>query len=104
MPFWGLNRPETTPLGTEICIEVDSVFSICKARCQGGELLILRFGRQTLVNLGIIDDIAEQFLAERGQSTFPKLPRGLAFLHEDPFLGRDRASIHPVGEVVDAAA
>ena len=33
-----------------------------------------------------------------------KFPRGLALLDEDPFLGGDRAGIHPVGEVIDGAA
>ena len=47
---------------------------------------------------------AEQLLAERGQRALPQFARGLALLDEHPFLGGDRAGIHPVGEVIDGAA
>src|ERR1700722_16493657 len=73
-------------------------------RCLGGELLVLRPGGEAVMGLGVVDDFAEQFLAERGQRTLPQLPCRLALFDETPLLGGDGAGIHAVGEVVDGAA
>src|SRR5882672_5953346 len=37
----------------------------------GGELLVLWFGRQSVVGLGVINDLAQQFLAEWRQRALP---------------------------------
>src|SRR5665213_2369285 len=71
---------------------------------QGCKLLVLGLGRQRLMGFGVVDDLAQQLLPERRQRSFPQLPRGLALLDEDPFLGGDRAGIHAIGEMIDGAA
>src|ERR1700755_659832 len=60
------------------------LFLLRKARCIGRELLVLRFGRQGVVGFGIVDDVAEKFLAERRQRSFPELPGGFALFDENP--------------------
>src|SRR6202035_5600279 len=75
-----------------------------KRRCLGGELLVLWPGGEAVMGLGVVDDLAEQFLAERGQRTLPQLPRRLALFDETPFLRGDGAGIHAVGEMVERAA
>src|SRR3979409_2419871 len=80
------------------------VFTVAQLWRVGRKLLVLGLGRQSFVGFGVVDDVTEQFLAERCQRTLPQLPRGLALLDEDPLLGGDRAGIHLVGAVVDAAA
>src|SRR3954464_6082300 len=37
----------------------------------GRELLVLRFRRQAIMRLGVIDDLAEQLLAQRSQRSLP---------------------------------
>src|SRR6266550_9436460 len=49
---------------------------------QGCELLVLRFRRQTLVGLDVVDHLPQKFLAERRQRAFPQLPRGFALFDE----------------------
>ena len=53
-----------------------------QARRLGRELLVLRLGGKALVDLGVIDDLAEQFLAKWRQGALPQLSRGLAFPDE----------------------
>src|ERR1700682_6521194 len=79
-------------------------FAVAQLWRVGRKLLVLGLGRQVFVGFGVVDDLAEQFLAERRQSTLPQLPRSLTLLDEDPLLGGDCAGIHLVGEVLDAAA
>src|SRR3984957_4323822 len=75
-----------------------------KRRRLGGELLVLRPGGEAVMGLGVVDNLPEQFLAERGQRTLPQLPCRLALFDEAPFLRGDGAGIHAVGEVIDGAA
>ncbi len=53
---------------------------------------------------GVVDDVAQEFLAQRRQRALPQLSRGFALLDEAPFLRGDRAGIHAIGEMVHSAA
>src|SRR5674476_1046546 len=66
----------------------------------GRKLLVLGLGGKAAMGLGVVDDFAEQFLAERGQRALPQFPRGFAFPDEAPLLDGDGAGIHAVGEMV----
>ena len=42
-----------------------------QGRCLGGELLILRLGRQGFVSLRVVDYLGQQLLAQRRQRALP---------------------------------
>src|SRR5450631_3203836 len=54
----------------------NGIFLLREARRLGRELLVLGFRRQGFVDLGVVDDFAQELLAERCQRTLPQLARG----------------------------
>src|SRR5882757_10222066 len=96
-----LNRPNWNPA----CLTGKAANPLpSKAWREGCELLVLGPGGQAFVDLGVVNDLAEQFLTERRQRTLPKFAGGLALFDENPLLRGDRAGVHAVGELVDGAA
>src|SRR6266550_6077304 len=72
--------PEPVDLGSRLPCRCDIGIKLpWKTRCPGRELLVLRSGRQCGVGLGVVDDFAQQLLAERRQRALPQFPRGFAF-------------------------
>src|SRR6185437_9643840 len=75
--------------------------AVANERRLGGELLVLRLRRDRAVLLGVPDHSRHQREPHRGQRAFPELARGLTLFDEAPVLRRDRARIHPLGQMID---
>src|SRR5262245_56259715 len=85
-------------LGTASRVRIRPAFHLVlgwmQGRREGGELFVLRLGRQGLMEFGVVDDVAKQLLPQRGKRAFPEFPRGLALSDENPVLGGDGTGIH----------
>ena len=70
------------------------MFNVGKAWRQRRKLLVLGPGGQRFVDLGVINDLAEQFLAQRGERALPEFAGGFTLLDEHPILRGDCAGVH----------